>query len=155
METNKKQVWNNVCEVELIYRTKLKPSQRPQLNQPESVYEFLHENWDQDKIHLLEQAKAIYMNRANRVLGLLELSSGGISGTIIDPRTLFAAALKMNASCLILAHNHPSGTLLPSEQDIELTRKLNEAGSLLSIKIIDHLIITSEGYYSFSESGLL
>ena len=95
------------------------------------------------------------MNRAHRVLGIYELSSGGISGTVADPKLVFMAALKANACCLIISHNHPSGNLKPSQADEALTRKISEAGKLLDIQVIDHVIVTSEGYYSFADEGLL
>ena len=82
-----------------------------------------------------------------------QLSKGGITGTIVDIRLLLKKALELGAVALILAHNHPSGNLFPSPQDIALTKKLVEAGKILSIKILDHLIIGDKGYYSFADEG--
>ncbi|MEO6134693.1 MAG: JAB domain-containing protein, partial [Ginsengibacter sp.] len=87
--------------------------------------------------------------------GIYELSSGGISGTVADPKLVFMAALKSNACCLILSHNHPSGNLKPSHADEALTRKIAEAGKLFDIQVIDHVIVTSEGYFSFADEGLM
>ncbi|RYY22608.1 MAG: DNA repair protein, partial [Sphingobacteriaceae bacterium] len=95
------------------------------------------------------------LNRANRVLGVYLVSSGGVAGTICDPKLVFQAALKANASTLILAHNHPSGNLNPSEADIKLTRKLVEAGKLLELPVCDHLILSEEGYLSMADEGLM
>ncbi|MBD0333245.1 MAG: JAB domain-containing protein, partial [Chitinophagaceae bacterium] len=90
-----------------------------------------------------------------RVLCLFNVSSGGITGTVADPRLIYTAALKVNAVSLILCHNHPSGSLKPSRADEELTQKIKSAGAFLDIKVLDHLIISSEGYYSFADEGLL
>ena len=97
----------------------------------------------------------LLLNRANKVLGIVEISKGGTAGTVVDPKIVFAAAIKTNCSAIILAHNHPSGNLRPSDQDIRLTRKLKECGNLLEINVWDHLIITREGYLSFADEGLL
>jgi DNA repair protein RadC len=94
------------------------------------------------------------LNRANKVLGVLEISSGGISGTVADPKLIFAAALKAGASGLILSHNHPSSNLKPSQADISLTKKVKEGGTLLEIFVLDHIIVTSEGYYSFADENV-
>lgn len=85
-----------------------------------------------------------------------ELSTGGVSGTVADPKLVFVAALKVNASNIILCHNHPSGNLKPSKADEQLTLKLKEAGKNLNLPVIDHIIITADsGYYSFADEGLL
>ena len=96
------------------------------------------------------------MNRSNSVLGILEISKGGISGTVTDTRIIFAAAIKGNASGIICAHNHPSGNLNPSESDSKITQKIKEAGNLMDIQLLDHIILTMDGeYYSFADNGLL
>lgn len=91
----------------------------------------------------------------NRVLEIVEISSGGMVGTIADPKLIFGAALKAGACSVILTHNHPSCNLKPSESDIELTQKLYYAGRLLDIVVLDHLILSAEGYLSFSDEGLM
>ena len=96
-----------------------------------------------------------YLNRANAVLACFQVSTGGITGTVADPRLIFTAALKVNAVSLILAHNHPSGNLFPSTADQELTIKIKEAGKFLEIKLLDHIILSSDGYCSFADEGLL
>ena len=155
METAANKDWNMVSEIELVYKSKIKVSQRPQLTSTRLAYKLLMANWDTSRIELMEQSKAIFLNRSNRVLGLYELSTGGTTGTVIDPRILFAAALKINANSIILAHNHPSGTLQPSDHDKTITQKLKTGGTLLDIRLLDHLIITAEGYFSFADEGLL
>jgi DNA repair protein RadC len=96
------------------------------------------------------------MNRSNAVLGILSVSKGGISGTVTDVRIIFQAAIKANASGIIVCHNHPSGNAYPSESDRKITQKIKEAGNLMDIQLLDHLIILSvEGYYSFADDGVL
>ncbi|TDH17784.1 DNA repair protein [Segetibacter sp. 3557_3] len=145
----------NVAEVELVYKSKVKASKRPQISSAKDAYNILLIGWDENKIELVEQFKVLFLNRANKVLGMFNVSSGGITGTVADPRIIMVAALKSNCCSLVLAHNHPSGSLKPSRQDEELTQKIKSAGQYLDIKVLDHLIITSDGYLSFAEEGLL
>lgn len=101
-----------------------------------------------------EEFWIIILNRANKVLKKKSISSGGISGTVADPKVIFKIALENGASSIILIHNHPSGNTKPSEADIKLTRKMKEAGILLEIPVLDHLIFTDNGYLSFADEGL-
>lgn len=155
MENNNTPAWTIASEVELVYKSKVKASERPQILSSKDAYEILMTIWDEGKIDFVEQFNILLINRANKVLGVYKVSSGGITGTVADPRQIFTAALKANACGLVLAHNHPSGTLKPSRQDEQLTSKMKEAGSFLDIKVLDHLIVTSESYYSFAVEGLL
>src|SRR3954447_6691765 len=115
-----------VAEVELIYKTKVKASERPQITTSKDAYNVLLQIWDENKIEFVEQFKVLFLNRANKVLGAFEVSSGGISGTVADPRVIFVAALKSNSSGIIISHNHPSQNLKPSRQDEELTQKIKQ-----------------------------
>jgi DNA repair protein RadC len=144
-----------VAEVELIYKSKVRPSDRPLVTSSKSCYQLLLQTWDENKIDFVEQFKVLLLNRSNRVLGILELSQGGITGTVADVRLVMAAALKANAVAIILSHNHPSGNLKPSKADEDLTRKMKTAGMYLDIQVLDHIIVTSEGYYSFADEGVL
>jgi len=112
-------------------------------------------NWDSSTIEFVEQFKVVLLNRANRVIGIFNLSAGGTTGTVAEPKLVFASSILRNASSIILAHNHPSGNLKPSSADIDLTKKLKEAGKLLDIPVLDHLIVTTEGYYSFADDGMI
>ncbi len=103
---------------------------------------------------MVEQFKVLFLNQANKVLGIYEVSTGGITGTVADPRVIFAAALKANCCAIIISHNHPSGNLKPSRQDEELTQKIKQGGQLLDIKLLDHIILTAEEYFSFGDEGL-
>lgn len=102
-----------------------------------------------------EQFRMLLLNQANKVLGSEIISNGGRTGTVADVRVIFRQAILSNAVSIIVAHNHPSGNLKPSQADIELTRKLKQAGEMMDIKVLDHLIITDSGYYSFGDEGLM
>jgi len=102
-----------------------------------------------------EQFWVILLNRANRILKKEQISSGGVSGTVADPKIIFKAALDQYASSIILVHNHPSGNLKPSQADIDLTNKMKAAGKLLEIPVLDHIIFGDEGYFSFADEVLL
>ena len=111
--------------------------------------------FDADSLEWVESFVVIALNRANKVLGFYKVSQGGITGTIADPRVILQFALLSNATSLILVHNHPSGNLKPSRQDEELTNKIKIAASYFDIKVLDHIILTSEAYTSFADEGLL
>ena len=155
METLMNESWNQIAEVELIYKTKIKASQRPQVKTSKESADLLKHMWNENKIDFVEQFKVLFLNRANKVLGIFELSTGGVTGTVADPKLIFVAALKANACSIIISHNHPSGNLKPSQNDDQLTQKIKQAGQLLDIKLIDHIIVSSEGYYSFADEGLI
>lgn len=106
-------------------------------------------------MNIKEEAVVLFLNRGNRVLGGYKVSSGGITGTIVDIRIILAIALKCLASGIILAHTHPSGELNPSRADKELTLKLKEAAKLMDISLLDHLIISLVAYYSFADEGMI
>ena len=144
-----------VAEVQLIYKSKVKASLRPQITKSADAFAVLKSHWNLETIDFLEHFKVMLLNRGNKVLGIIEISAGGMAGTVADPKVIFAAAIKSAATTLILSHNHPSGNLRPSQADINLTRKLKSGGELLDIAVVDHLIISSEGYYSFADEGLL
>ncbi len=156
METLLNQIaLNEIAEVELIYKSKIKASQRPQIRTSKDTADLLKQSWDENKIDFIEQFKVMFLNRGNKVLGILEVSTGGVTGTVADPKIVFVAALKANACNIIISHNHPSGNLKPSLQDEQLTQKIKHAGQFLDIKLFDHIIVTSEGYYSFADEGLI
>jgi DNA repair protein RadC len=131
--------WSKVAEVELVYKTKVKASERPQVKTSHDSYNILHQIWNKDRIEMQEEFKVLLMNRSNKVIGVFEAASGGITGTVADPRLILATALKSLATAIILAH----------------TSKIKEAAKYHDITVLDHLIITSEGYFSFADEGLL
>lgn len=150
-----KQTSFTVAEVQLIYKSKCDITLRPRITKSSECYKILLSSWNQDTIELCEEFKILLLNRANKVLAISTLSQGGTASTIADPKLLFTTALKLKASSLILAHNHPSGELKPSEADIKMTKNLIEGGKILDIIVLDHLIISSNGYYSFGDEGLM
>lgn len=107
--------------------------------------------FDRDKEHFF----VIGINRAYIMLYIDHVSTGTIHGTIAEPREVFRNAIHLGAACLIICHNHPSGSLIPSRADIQVTKELVQAGKLLRIEVVDHVIVSSEGYYSFSDEGKL
>lgn len=146
----------NVAEVQLHYSSKIKPSDRPRIFSSKDACEIFKNFWNNSTLELREEMKVLFLNRAHRVLGICTISSGGVAGTIADPKLIFAAALKANASAVMLCHNHPSGNLQPSQADIALTRKCKGVGELLDLQLLDHIIISpEEGYYSFADEGML
>ena len=102
-----------------------------------------------------EEFWILNLNRANRVMGRSRISTGGMAGTVVDAKVLFRKALHAEASAIILCHNHPSGSLLPSQADLELTKKLVRAGRAIDIPVLDHLIVSEQGFYSFADEGKL
>ena len=147
--------WSKVAEVELVYKTKVKASERPLIKTSKDCYETLLKVWDENRIEFQEEFKVLLLNRANRVTGVYEASAGGITGTVADPRLILAAAIKSLSVIIVLAHNHPSGNLKPSRADEELTLKIKEAAKYHDITVLDHIIVTNEGYYSFADEGLI
>lgn len=141
-----------VGEVQLNY----KPTQiqKVQIRSSSEAWKYLLTIWS-DKIEFIEEFYIILLNRANNSIGFFKLSEGGTSGTVVDEKLLFQAAIISNACSLILAHNHPSGNLKPSAADSNITKKLKTIGDFHSIKILDHVIVTKEGYFSFADEGLL
>ncbi len=145
-----------VAEIQLTYRTGFNLSNAPVIRQSTDAFNVLSACWNPDTISLFEEFKVLLLNRAHKVLGVINVSSGGMTGTVIDVRLVFGAALKGAATSLILSHNHPSGNLKASEADLTLTRKLVEAGKVLDLPVLDHIILTPEGAYkSFADEGLI
>jgi DNA repair protein RadC len=117
--------------------------------------QFFRTIFDADTIQWTEEFAMITLNRANEVISVDKLSSGGTSGVIVDSKVVFTIALKLTGHSIILAHNHPSGNLKPSEQDIEITRKLRSGGDILDIRVLDHIILSDVGYLSMADEGYI
>ncbi|WP_412476979.1 JAB domain-containing protein [Flavobacterium sp. TBRC 19031] len=142
-----------VAEIKVSYsNTNL---EKVKVTNSQNIFDLIIKHWNQDIIEFQEEVKIVLLNRANIVLGIYELSKGGISGTVVDIRIILGVALKCNASSIIMIHNHPSGKLVPSDADVKITKGLKDACKLMEIGLLDHLIITREGYYSFSDEGNL
>jgi DNA repair protein RadC len=144
---------HKISEIEIIYRPQ-KYSIDKVMNSQQAEVVF-RDFWDMGTIEYFEEFKVMYLNRGNQVLGIYTHSKGGLVGAICDIRMIFQAALKANAHTIIVAHNHPSGNLEPSQADKDITRKIKEAGKVLEIPITDHLILTHCSYLSFADNGYL
>lgn len=145
-----------VAEVQLFYKSIVPPSEMASITCSRNASLVLRPFFEPFIDHR-EVFFVILMNKANKVLGVMKVSEGGITGTITDPRIIMQAAILANASGIILAHNHPSGNLKPSKVDIQLTKKIKEAGKVLDIEVLDHVIMRGENwdYYSFADQGKL
>lgn len=111
--------------------------------------------YDAGTIELHEDFFLLLLNRANNTMGWAHISMGGKAGTVVDVDMIFRYAILSNASFIIISHNHPSGNVMPSEQDKNVTRRIADAGKILGIQLVDHIILTADSYYSFGEEGLI
>ena len=145
---------DKVAEIKVSYKTN---TNKPKLKvtSVEVAYDILLSSWNRNTIELQEEFKVLLLNRANEAIGIYPLSKGGITGTVVDQRLVFAVALKCNATGIIICHNHPSGNLKPSNSDITLTKNIKKCADFLEIALVDHLIISNQGFYSFSNEGKL
>jgi DNA repair protein RadC len=125
--------------------------ENPVITTANKVYEYLHEYHHLDREHFI----AITLNGSNRVIDTHTISIGTLNQSLVHPREVFYPAIQDKAAAIIIAHNHPSGQLFPSRADKQVTTRLKDAGKLIGIDIVDHIILSSEGYYSFQESDTL
>ena len=147
---------NMVTEITISYKPKFDIAERPVVRTGTDALNQFILGFDRETMMIQEEFLVLYLNRANAVLGLFKASKGGLTGTVADTRLILAVGLKLLATSVILAHNHPSGNLNPSLADQELIGKLYEAGRLMDIKVVDHLIVSpTGGCYSFADNGLL
>lgn len=144
---------NIVSEVALSYKNRVPYNQRQKVITSHGAYEVLTNIFPADTIDFRETFIVLYLNKASQVLGYSIISEGGTASTVVDTKMVIQTALLANASCILLAHNHPSGNLRPSIEDNRLTKRVEEAARLFDIKVLDHLIVTSESFYSFSDNG--
>ena len=145
---------HKVNEIQISYREKISTLKSPSITNSEEVAKLLFKNWDHKTIGLHETFKVLLLNQSNRVKGSYPLSIGGITGTLVDMRILFALVLKTLSTGIILAHNHPSGQLRASEADRKLTEKIQQAAKLFDVRVLDHIILAPDGsYYSFADHG--
>lgn len=143
-----------LAEISVSYKTKMRGFVK--ISNSQDAFKILYPLFDINTIEFKEEFLLLLLNRANNILGWFKLSSGGTSGTVVDVKIVFMLALLTNASSIILSHNHPSQNIQPSEADIKLTNQIKEAGKLLGISVLDHLIIASNGtYFTFADEGLL
>jgi DNA repair protein RadC len=142
------------AEVQLIYKSKISSTKRLQIKSSQDAFNIFWEYWDKETIEHVEEFKMLLLNNKNMVLGIASISKGGTTSTIIDPRIIFQYALRTHSSAIIVAHNHPSSNPTPSESDVKVTKKLTDAGAMLDIKVLDHLVICVDGtYFSLGDEG--
>lgn len=142
-----------IAEIKVSYTNK-NPI-KVKVSNSQIAYDCVLEQWDKDILEFQEEFKIVLLNKANVILGVYEMSKGGISGTVVDIKIILSVALKCHSSGIILVHNHPSGNLTPSDSDRALTRKLKDACNLIELSLLDHLVITKESYFSFADEGIL
>lgn len=145
---------HSIAEIKVSYKPNyLAPSKF--ITSSNDAFKILFSSWDHDLISFIEEFKFILLDRKNQVLGVCQAFRGSGVACIVDVKYILATALKANAKAIILAHNHPSGNLKASNEDILLTKKIKEACDLLDLKILDHLIITDNYYTSFADEFLM
>ena len=145
--------FNIVNEIKLSYSRK--GNCERSIASSRDAVEVFRAHFDAEEMDYRESFFALYLNQANKVLGIKKISECGISSTLVDVRIVMQAALLCNATALIVAHNHPSGNLKPSSADIQMTSQIKEAGKILNISLLDHVILTSDSYFSFADEGLM
>lgn len=140
---------------EILISYKNKNQDAVKVSSSVDVYNFILNHWDDDTLDIQENVKMLLLNSSNTILGVYDVSKGGINSTVIDLRLVLSVALKCLATSIILVHNHPSGNTNPSEQDREFTKKIKSACKFLEIQLFDHIIITRHDYYSFADNGYI
>lgn len=146
---------SDIPEVKVRFNRSAKKKFYGRITQSRDVADFIRKIYKRGEIELQEQFLVLYLNQSNEIVGYYRHAKGGINSTIADVRIILSTALKSNCVAVILAHNHPSGNLKPSDADKRLTEKIKQAASVMDISVLDHLILTKEGYYSFADEGLL
>ena len=144
-----------LSELKVTYRRSGRASDRKRMTGAMSAADYLKSVWDRDRIELVEEFLMLCLDGANRPIGWLKVSTGGLAASQVDIRVVLSIALQTASSSLIVAHNHPSGELSPSPEDIVVTNRLKEASALVGIRLLDHLIITKESWFSFLDHGYL
>jgi DNA repair protein RadC len=140
--------------ISVSFDKKLKKSELIKITSSNDAYQVFKQVFNSDTFDWCEEFIILCLNNSNKVVGFYKISSGGMTGTVVDVRMVFTVALNCLATSIIIAHNHPSGKLQPSEQDKTITKKIKEAGKILDITLLDHLIITDENYFSFADDGI-
>ena len=147
---------STVDEISVSYRPSIKNVERKKITCSQDSFREFKKFFDDDTIELNEQFMVMYLNRANKIIGVYKASVGGITSTVVDVRLILGVALKTVATGIILAHNHPSGNLTPSRSDQEITSRIKAAGQLMDISVLDHIILAQgDSYKSFADEGIL
>ena len=145
-------VKNQVREIELTYKNPVQAKDRIKIKNSGDVRNIMRELYDEGQIEYIEQFHVLLLNKANQIIGHKMVSTGSTEGCTVPVKVILPIALKGNAAALIVSHNHPSGNTQPSEADRAITSKLKQAAALLDISLLDHVIVTSDNYYSFADN---
>lgn len=145
---------NTISEIEVAYRPLSTTILNP-ITQSKDAYDLIIREWDDNILEMIEEVKVIFLNRTNKQIGIYNLAKGGITGCVVDIRIILSIALKTLATGIILVHNHPSGNLKPSTEDKKITNELREACEIMNITLLDHLIVTKKGFFSFADENLI
>jgi DNA repair protein RadC len=146
---------NIISEIKIKYNPVKLENGNVKIRSSEDAYNIILRSWNKGTIELQEEFKVMLLNNSNEVLGIYEMSRGGITSTVVDIKLLFAVVLKSCASAIITVHNHPSGKLMPSESDKVIFRKIRNSAKILDINYLDNLIISKLGKYSFSDENIV
>ena len=150
----KKKETSQFAEISVNYKTRKKFNEMPHIDNSQASEQLFRKIWS-EKMEHVEEMYMILLNNANKSLGYSKISIGGTTATLVDVKIIFQTALMGNASAFIIAHNHPSGNKKPSESDITLTKKIQAAGDIMEIKLLDHLILTKEEYISMIDEEII
>jgi len=153
--TNTTEIKLPEIKISLSMSKKYKTSELHTLKSSADAVDLFRKIFNADTFNWTEEVVLLCLNRSNKVVGFYKVSSGGFSGTVVDPKVILTVALNCAASGIMLAHNHPSGNLTPSTSDTEITKKIKLAASYLDIKLLDHIILTDESFYSFADEGII
>lgn len=148
-------IYTPEIKISVSFDKKIKKSELYKINSSNDAYNLFSSIFDADLFHWREEFILLCLNNSNKVLGYYKISAGGMTATTVDVRMIFATALNCCATAIIIAHNHPSGTTIPSEADKHITKKIKDGAKLLDINLLDHLILTDETYLSFADEGIL
>lgn len=149
------EIKNKVTEVNVTYANKIPAKLRMKISNSRDAAEILTALYDEGVMDYIEQFHVLLMNKANQVLGHKCVAIGSQTGSVVPLQVILQIAIKGNASAIIIAHNHPSGNMQPSEADIKVTRKIKEAAATMDIALLDHVILCSEKHYSFADEGMM
>jgi DNA repair protein RadC len=143
-----------LAEISVSYKSKVKFSEMRTITTSKDAVDVFREVWS-NTMEVREEFYILLLNRANKVKAWYRVSEGGVTGTVVDPKMIFSVALKCGACSVIMAHNHPSGATKPSQQDIDLTKKIVSGGKFLEVSVLDHVIMTQETFFSFADEGMM
>lgn len=142
-----------IPKIEVSFYPKRNPTKRVFIKCSQDSYRFLRTIWDMNTISLFEEFIVLFLDRRSGIIGWRKIGQGSTSGVVVNVQLIFGIATQCNTSAIIVAHNHPSANLKPSHQDKNITQRIRDGCKLFDIKLLDHLILTEESYYSFADEG--